>query len=78
MSISWKEMISMRSRTAAIIGAGKRYPASAGSDAVAKLLTGSHSGLGGVGGGTTRSGAQFRVGISGLSKSYLVCLSLAV
>ena len=67
-SISWKEIVSMRSRTAAIIGAGKRYPANAGSDAVSRLLIGGRILLS-VGGGTTRSGAQSREGISGLSRS---------
>ena len=68
-SISWKEIVSMRSHTAAITGAGRRYPANAGSDAVSSVLMGGRRALGGVGGGTTLSGAQLLVGISGLSRS---------
>src|ERR1700678_1897820 len=71
-------MVSIRSRTAAIMGAGKRYPASAGLGAFPSVRVTDGRFLGGVGGGTTRSGAHTLVGISGCRISYPVCLSLAV
>src|ERR1700678_1837467 len=71
-------MVSIRSRTAAIMGAGKRYPASAGLGAFPSVRATDGHFLGGVGGGITRSGAQTLVGISGCRISYPVRLSLAV
>ena len=71
-------MISIRSRTAAMMGAGSRYPASAGSGAFSRVVTVDWHVLGGVEGGTARSGAHILVGIFGLIKSYPVRLSLAV
>jgi hypothetical protein len=60
------------------MGAGKRYPASAGLGAFPRVWATDGHVLGGVGGGTTRSGAHSLVGISGCSISYPVHLSLAV
>ena len=56
----------MHSRTAAIIGAGRRYPANTSSDASSRPLIGGNCVFGGVDGGTTRLGNHFCVGISGL------------
>lgn len=77
--VSWKEMVSMHSQTAAMTGPGNRYPASAGSDAVSSVFGGRTCGFFGVGGGTTCSGTQICGGMEGwLRMLYPTCLSIAV
>ena len=61
-----------------MMGIGKRYPASAGSDAFSSIVVGDRHAFEGVRGGITHLGNYSLVGIFGLSKSYPVHLSLAV